>query len=80
MSTETLPERTGMCAWCEHENAPDSRFCGDCGRTLVFDVVCPFCGRENPSEDAHCDACAGLIDVSKRGPPKTKNFPKNLNV
>ena len=80
MSTETLPERTGMCAWCEHENAPDSRFCGDCGRTLVFDVVCPFCGRENPSENAHCDACAVLIDESKRVTPKTKIFPKYLNV
>ena len=66
MSTETSPDRAGVCAWCEHENAPGSRFCGNCGRILVFDVVCPFCNHENPEENAHCDACGVLLDESKR--------------
>ena len=66
MSTESSPDRAGVCAWCEHENAPGSRFCGNCGRTLLFDVACPFCGRKNPEENAHCDACGVLLDESKR--------------
>ena len=65
MSIETSPDRTGTCAWCEHQNALGSRFCGNCGRTLVFDVVCPFCGRRNPVANAHCDACGVLLDESK---------------
>ena len=65
MSTEALSVHTGVCAWCEHENALGSRFCGNCGRTLVFDVACPFCGRSNPEGNAHCDACGVLLDESK---------------
>ena len=87
MSTEMSPERTGMCAWCEHENAPGSRFCGNRGRTLVFNVVCAHCGRGNPSENAHCDACGFLLDESKpvldESKPvmsKTKISPKYFNV
>ena len=74
MSTKTSPDRTGVCAWCEHQNASGSRFCGNCGRTLVFNVACPFCGRENPSENAHCDACGVLLDESKRVVSKGKRF------
>ena len=69
MNVEKPPERAGVCAWCEHENAQGSRFCGNCGRTLVFDVVCPFCGRMNPEEQAYCDACGILLDESKRDLP-----------
>ena len=74
MSTETSPDRTGVCAWCEHENAPGSRFCGNCGRTLVFDVVCPFCNHENPEENAHCDACGVFLDESKRVEPRGTRY------
>lgn len=66
MNIEMSPDRAGVCAWCEHENAPASRFCGKCGRTLVFNVVCPFCGHNNPEENAHCDACGVMLDESKR--------------
>ncbi len=66
MSTEMPFERAGACAWCEHENASGSRFCGNCGRTLVFDVECPFCGRKNPDDNVHCDACGVLLDEGKR--------------
>ena len=78
MSTETSPDRTGVCAWCEHENAPGSRFCGNCGRILVFDVVCPFCNHENPEENAHCDACGVLLDESKRVESKGTRYLDRL--
>ncbi len=66
MKSEASSVQSSSCAWCEHENAPGSRFCGNCGRTLVFDVACPFCGRNNSEESAHCDACGVLLDESKR--------------
>ncbi len=70
MSIETTPDRTGVCSWCKHTNAPGSRFCGNCGRTLVFDVACPFCGCRNPEVHAYCDACGVLLDESKRKDPR----------
>ena len=65
MNIETPSDRTVACAWCEHQNAPGSRYCGNCGRTLIFDVVCPYCGGRNPDDNAHCDACGVLLDEPK---------------
>ena len=80
MSTEALPVHAGVCAWCEHENAPGSRFCGNCGRTLVFDVACPFCGGKNPETNAHCDACGVLLDESKRATPTRPSYYDRLRA
>ena len=74
MSTDISSDPACACAWCEHQNAPGSRFCGNCGRTLVFDVVCPFCGHENPEENTHCDACGVLLHESKPVTSKGERF------
>ena len=65
--TSEAPENAALeCPWCEYGNASGSRFCGNCGRTLVFAAKCPNCGLENPEETAYCDACGGVLDESKR--------------
>ena len=74
MSMDTSPDRIAVCAWCEHHNALGSRFCGNCGRSLVFDVVCPFCGGTNPEENAHCDACGVLLNEPKRAASAGKSY------
>ena len=57
MNSETPPAGAPECAWCEHVNALGARFCGSCGRALTFPAVCSSCSRENPEENAYCDAC-----------------------
>ncbi len=70
MTSETSKGQSFDCPWCEYANAIDSKFCGNCGRGLVFPVECPFCGRENPEENAYCDACGGVLDETKRIMPQ----------
>ena len=47
------------CAWCEHENDPQARFCGACGKTLS--AVCEACGHANPPANRFCDACGTAL-------------------
>jgi class 3 adenylate cyclase/DNA-binding SARP family transcriptional activator len=47
------------CADCGHENAPDQRFCGSCGRPLF--QACSSCGEENPSRVEYCGACGSPL-------------------
>ncbi len=61
MKGDLPSHRPCVCAWCEYDNSTGSRFCGNCGRTLVFAVECPFCGAKNPSENAHCDSCGVVL-------------------
>ncbi len=70
MTSVTSQGQSFECAWCEHFNASDSRFCGNCGRSLVFPVECPSCGRENPEDNAYCDSCGVLLDETKRIAPQ----------
>lgn len=69
--TSEVPENAALeCPWCDYANASGSRFCGSCGRTLVFAAKCPNCGRENPEQNAYCDACGGVLDESKHIAPQ----------
>ena len=52
------------CPWCGYDNPERARICGDCGRTLKFDVACPQCGASNPRMHVHCDACGAALSES----------------
>ena len=43
------------CVSCQHDNLPDARFCGACGKTLS--LVCEACAHANPPTNRFCDAC-----------------------
>jgi class 3 adenylate cyclase/tetratricopeptide (TPR) repeat protein/transcriptional regulator with XRE-family HTH domain len=46
---------TWRCARCERENAPEARFCVDCGGAR--EVACPACGVLGDPADRFCHAC-----------------------
>ena len=50
-----------ICLWCGDENPERARFCGDCGRTLQFDLVCGACGAANPRVHGFCDTCGAAL-------------------
>ena len=43
------------CVSCQHDNLPEARFCGACGKTLS--LVCEACAHANPPTNRFCDAC-----------------------
>jgi class 3 adenylate cyclase len=45
------------CLRCHHENADASRFCGECGASLIRDATCAACGRSNPGGQRFCNGC-----------------------
>src|SRR5688572_24764144 len=50
------------CPSCGSENAPDQRFCGSCGASLLR--ACPACGTENPPRFAFCGTCGASLEPS----------------
>ncbi|MDP6107459.1 MAG: zinc ribbon domain-containing protein, partial [Candidatus Brocadiia bacterium] len=52
-----------ICPWCNYENLERARFCGDCGRTLLFEQVCIACGTANPRDHSYCDSCGTPLDA-----------------
>jgi class 3 adenylate cyclase/tetratricopeptide (TPR) repeat protein len=68
------------CSGCAAENAPDRRFCSDCGALLAF--VCPGCGFENQPSAKFCGGCgvrlsATVAPAAPRGTPESYT-PKPL--
>ena len=66
---------TVTCVSCGAANREGSRFCGECGKSLVRNLPCPSCGSENPEGQRFCNACgARLGDQSEApraaGPPE----------
>jgi ribosomal protein L40E len=45
------------CPHCQAENPEGSEFCGDCGKSLLSEVVCPKCGKANPPDKKFCNKC-----------------------
>ena len=45
----------GVRCSCVEINAPDSKFCKKCGKSLV--KQCPSCGEEIPSDSTFCNYC-----------------------
>jgi len=52
---EPAPVATWRCARCERDNAPEARFCVDCGGARG--VACPACGAWGDAADRFCHAC-----------------------
>jgi hypothetical protein len=69
-----------LCPSCEHENAPEARFCEQCGTDMTgpeteailegMDLVCENCGETNVPEARFCIACGEpLVDVGGEEEP-----------
>src|SRR5262245_9950207 len=56
----TTPEGES-CRACGAMNRPGSRFCGNCGASLVADATCPNCGAENPAGQTFCNDCGSRL-------------------
>ena len=49
------------CPGCTHVNAPDARFCIQCGRMLGG--ACPGCGAVNPAQGRFCSQCGAALEA-----------------
>jgi class 3 adenylate cyclase/tetratricopeptide (TPR) repeat protein len=47
------------CTSCQHENAADQKFCGECGARLR--AACSVCGHSNPAGQRHCGQCGSVL-------------------
>jgi len=45
------------CHKCNHANAPESKFCGQCGASLGKTKACPACKELNDPDAKFCDNC-----------------------
>ncbi len=50
------------CPTCGKENAPEQKFCGECGAQLG--AVCPACQAPNPPENKFCGECGAPLTES----------------
>ena len=57
------------CASCEHDNLPEARFCGACGKSLSR--VCAACSHANPPAHRFCDACGTALNRPAATPPRS---------
>jgi hypothetical protein len=58
------------------ENLPGRRYCGRCGRDLLF--PCGHCGFGNALEDCFCGGCGKGLDTEREFPPcdKQETIPR----
>ena len=62
------------CPSCGHENAPEQKFCGECGSALQ--AVCASCGASNPPGQKFCGECGSPLAASESGSaPATSPAP-----
>ena len=62
------------CSGCATENAPDRRFCAECGAPLV--VICPACRFENQPSAKFCGGCAARLGAAV-APPAVPASPES---
>jgi class 3 adenylate cyclase/tetratricopeptide (TPR) repeat protein len=62
------------CSGCAAENAPDRRFCAECGAPLV--VICPACRFENQPSAKFCGGCATRLGAAV-APPAVPASPES---
>jgi len=60
------------CPHCGFENRESAEFCGECGKSLVQDIICPHCGTPNPQGRKFCDKCGHSLFEH---PPTTSKPP-----
>ncbi len=65
------------CPWCAYVNHSSAKFCGDCGRTLSFEVSCGRCGVDNPGSHRFCDGCGAPLtgETAALAPGVTPSVP-----
>ena len=65
------------CPWCSYENQSRAKFCGQCGQSLQFEVVCASCSTPNPADHRFCDACGAPAETGAREPisPPRRSTP-----
>ncbi len=66
------------CPSCQHENAPDSRFCEGCGASLS--QTCATCGSESSPSAAFCRGCGAPLGQAAPAPDRDPRAytPKHL--
>jgi hypothetical protein len=52
------------CHKCNHANAPESKFCAECGASLGKTRPCPACNERNDPDAKFCDNCGRPLDES----------------
>jgi class 3 adenylate cyclase/tetratricopeptide (TPR) repeat protein len=62
------------CSGCAADNAPDRRFCAECGAPLV--VICPACRFENQPSAKFCGGCAARLGAAV-APPAVPASPES---
>ena len=60
------------CPHCQSENPEGSEFCGDCGKSLVTELVCPNCEHKNPPGKKFCNKCGQPLTEQVTPPTRTK--------
>ena len=66
------------CSGCAAENAPDCRFCSECGARLVS--ICPSCRFENAPAAKFCGGCgARLTGAAAPGGPASDGMVYGRN-
>ncbi|HLC43336.1 MAG TPA: adenylate/guanylate cyclase domain-containing protein, partial [Methylomirabilota bacterium] len=53
------------CPTCQHENAPQAKFCGECGARL--EQACRQCGHKNPAGSKFCSECGQSLAPVEAG-------------
>ena len=58
---EDRAQRTKQCTTCQKDMKHDASFCPHCGAEQIDGIECEYCGTKNPSENAICSNCNGLL-------------------
>ena len=67
-----------LCPKCGTENLSTSKFCHECGASLVpVSSVCPKCAAENPSTGKFCQQCGASLAPSP--PPQSETGQKQFS-
>jgi class 3 adenylate cyclase/tetratricopeptide (TPR) repeat protein len=68
------------CPGCHYENPEASRFCGECGASLIRAVTCSSCGQPNPDGQKFCNGCGSRLaeSVAPAGSDPRSSTPKHL--
>ncbi|MBX9975182.1 SPFH domain-containing protein [Cytobacillus firmus] len=67
-----------VCNKCSHKNAPDSKFCGNCGDQFDHSMKCHNCHEELPAGSKFCGQCGQPQDIKKCSRCGHSNKPNNL--
>ncbi len=66
------------CSTCNANNAPDAKFCVDCGAELG--QGCPTCARQNPPTARFCAGCGAALLVVEAKPKSSEGELKRITV